>query len=173
MFTANSRAKTNLDTDGFVKFLTEKETDKILGVHIIGASVFFSRYRCLFTSVVGAGPNAGEMIAEGVLAIEYGASAEDVARTCHAHVSSLSCCLYWAVVVTVCCYSPRLAKHSKKLLWLRMTSLFTCNARFLYLLAYLHREHVHLIWINERQPSIAFCIRHSVHAQNPIRHCEK
>ncbi|KXN92055.1 Dihydrolipoyl dehydrogenase, mitochondrial, partial [Leucoagaricus sp. SymC.cos] len=65
-FTANSRAKTNLDTDGFVKFLTEKETDKILGVHIIG-------------------PNAGEMIAEGVLAVEYGASAEDVARTTHAH----------------------------------------------------------------------------------------
>ncbi|KAM6494629.1 dihydrolipoyl dehydrogenase [Amanita muscaria] len=66
MFTANSRAKTNLDSDGFVKILTEKETDKILGIHIIG-------------------PNAGEMIAEGVLAIEYGASAEDIARTCHAH----------------------------------------------------------------------------------------
>ncbi|TFK64527.1 dihydrolipoamide dehydrogenase [Pluteus cervinus] len=65
-FMANSRAKTNLDTDGFVKFLTEKETDKILGVHIIG-------------------PNAGEMIAEGVLAMEYGASAEDIARTTHAH----------------------------------------------------------------------------------------
>ncbi|KAF9449142.1 dihydrolipoamide dehydrogenase [Macrolepiota fuliginosa MF-IS2] len=65
-FSANSRAKTNLDSDGFVKFLTEKETDKILGVHIIG-------------------PNAGEMIAEGVLAVEYGASAEDVARTTHAH----------------------------------------------------------------------------------------
>ncbi|KAJ6504793.1 FAD/NAD-linked reductase [Mycena vitilis] len=65
-FTANSRAKTNLDTDGFVKILTEKETDKILGVHIIG-------------------PNAGEMISEGVLAMEYGASAEDVARTTHAH----------------------------------------------------------------------------------------
>ncbi|KAF9560812.1 dihydrolipoyl dehydrogenase [Agrocybe pediades] len=66
VFTANSRAKTNLDTDGFVKIITEAETDRILGVHIIG-------------------PNAGEMIAEGVLAIEYGASAEDVARTCHAH----------------------------------------------------------------------------------------
>ncbi|KAG7095255.1 dihydrolipoamide dehydrogenase precursor [Marasmius oreades] len=65
-FTANSRAKTNLDTDGFVKILAEKETDRILGVHIIG-------------------PNAGEMIAEGVLAMEYGASAEDVARTTHAH----------------------------------------------------------------------------------------
>lgn len=65
-FTANSRAKTNLDTDGFVKFITDKETDRILGVHIIGSV-------------------AGEMIAEGVLAMEYGASAEDVARTCHAH----------------------------------------------------------------------------------------
>ncbi|KAK7061126.1 dihydrolipoamide dehydrogenase precursor [Paramarasmius palmivorus] len=65
-FTANSRAKTNLDTDGFVKILAEKETDRILGVHVIG-------------------PNAGEMISEGVLAMEYGASSEDVARTCHAH----------------------------------------------------------------------------------------
>jgi pyruvate/2-oxoglutarate dehydrogenase complex dihydrolipoamide dehydrogenase (E3) component len=65
-FTANSRAKTNLDTEGFVKFLADAETDRILGVHIIG-------------------PNAGEMIAEGALAMEYGASSEDVARTCHAH----------------------------------------------------------------------------------------
>lgn len=65
-FAANSRARANADTDGVVKFLTCKETDKILGVHIIS-------------------PNAGEMIAEAVLAMEYGASAEDVARTCHAH----------------------------------------------------------------------------------------
>ncbi|EGN94475.1 hypothetical protein SERLA73DRAFT_188396 [Serpula lacrymans var. lacrymans S7.3] len=65
-FAANSRAKTNLDTEGFVKFLSEKETDKILGVHIIG-------------------PNAGEMISEAVLAMEYGASSEDIARTTHAH----------------------------------------------------------------------------------------
>ncbi|KAI6101487.1 hypothetical protein EDD16DRAFT_1649425 [Pisolithus croceorrhizus] len=65
-FAANSRAKTNLDTEGFVKFLSEKETDRILGVHIIG-------------------PNAGEMISEAVLAIEYGASSEDIARTTHAH----------------------------------------------------------------------------------------
>ncbi|KAI0270409.1 dihydrolipoyl dehydrogenase [Gloeopeniophorella convolvens] len=65
-FAANSRAKTNLDTEGNVKFLVEKETDLILGVHIIG-------------------PNAGEMIAEGVLAMEYGASSEDIARTTHAH----------------------------------------------------------------------------------------
>lgn len=65
-FLANSRAKTNLDTDGQVKFLTEKETDRVLGIHIIG-------------------PNAGEMVAEGALAMEYSASAEDIARTCHAH----------------------------------------------------------------------------------------
>jgi dihydrolipoyl dehydrogenase len=63
-FSANSRAKTNLETEGFVKFLADAETDRILGVHIIGA-------------------NAGEMIAEGALAMEYGASSEDVARTCH------------------------------------------------------------------------------------------
>ncbi|PGH35266.1 dihydrolipoyl dehydrogenase [[Emmonsia] crescens] len=65
-FSANSRAKTNLDTDGQVKFIADAETDRILGVHIIGAC-------------------AGEMIAEATLAIEYGASCEDVARTCHAH----------------------------------------------------------------------------------------
>ena len=65
-FMANSRAKTNNDFEGFVKILADKDTDKILGVHIIG-------------------PNAGEMIAEGVLGMEYGASAEDIARTCHAH----------------------------------------------------------------------------------------
>ncbi|CAZ83659.1 unnamed protein product [Tuber melanosporum] len=65
-FSANSRAKTNLDTEGMVKFITDKETDRILGIHIIG-------------------PNAGEMIAEGVLAMEYGASSEDIGRTSHAH----------------------------------------------------------------------------------------
>lgn len=65
-FSANSRAKTNLDTEGFVKILADAETDRILGVHIIG-------------------PNAGEMIAEGTLALEYGASSEDIGRTCHAH----------------------------------------------------------------------------------------
>ena len=65
-FSANSRAKTNLDTDGLVKFISDAETDRILGIHIIG-------------------PNAGEMIAEGTLAIEYGASSEDVGRTSHAH----------------------------------------------------------------------------------------
>jgi len=65
-FRANSRAKTNEDADGFVKFLADKETDKILGVHIMGTM-------------------AGELIGECVLAIEYGASSEDVARVCHAH----------------------------------------------------------------------------------------
>ncbi|KAI4120620.1 MAG: hypothetical protein LQ338_006880 [Usnochroma carphineum] len=65
-FTANSRAKTNLETEGMVKFISDAETDRILGIHIVG-------------------PNAGEMIAEGVLAVEYGASSEDVARTSHAH----------------------------------------------------------------------------------------
>lgn len=54
------------DTDGLVKILTDSKTDKILGAHIIGS-------------------NAGEMISEAVLAMEYGASSEDVARTCHAH----------------------------------------------------------------------------------------
>jgi dihydrolipoamide dehydrogenase len=65
-FLANSRAKTNGDTDGMIKFLSDKKTDRILGVHMLGAQ-------------------AGEQIAEAVLAMEYGASAEDVGRTCHAH----------------------------------------------------------------------------------------
>eukprot|EP00474_Spongospora_subterranea_P009232 CRZ09690.1 hypothetical protein [Spongospora subterranea] len=63
---ANSRARTNLDAEGFVKILADKKTDRVLGVHIIGS-------------------NAGEMIAEGCLAMEYGASSEDIARVCHAH----------------------------------------------------------------------------------------
>ncbi|CAG58981.1 IRC15 [Nakaseomyces glabratus] len=65
-FIANSRAKTNMETEGFVKILIDAETERMLGAHIIG-------------------PNAGEMIAEAGLALEYGASAEDVARVCHAH----------------------------------------------------------------------------------------
>ncbi|XP_046400642.1 dihydrolipoyl dehydrogenase, mitochondrial [Ischnura elegans] len=65
-FAANSRAKTNNETDGFVKVLGDKLTDRILGTHIIG-------------------PGAGEMINEAVLAMEYGGSCEDVARVCHAH----------------------------------------------------------------------------------------
>jgi dihydrolipoamide dehydrogenase len=65
-FTANARAKVNRVTDGFVKILADATTDRILGAHIIGA-------------------NAGEMIAEAVVIMEFGGSAEDLARTCHAH----------------------------------------------------------------------------------------
>uniref|UniRef100_A0A8C6KRC9 Dihydrolipoyl dehydrogenase n=1 Tax=Nothobranchius furzeri TaxID=105023 RepID=A0A8C6KRC9_NOTFU len=65
-FAANSRAKTNADTDGLVKILSHKETDRMLGAHILGSG-------------------AGEMINEAALAMEYGASCEDVARVCHAH----------------------------------------------------------------------------------------
>ncbi len=65
-FSANARARANADTEGFVKILADAKTDRVLGVHIIG-------------------PDAGTMIAEAVLAMEYGGSAEDIARTCHAH----------------------------------------------------------------------------------------
>jgi dihydrolipoamide dehydrogenase len=65
-FTANARARTNAETDGFVKVLADAASDRVLGVHIIG-------------------PDAGTMIAEAALAIEFGASAEDIARTSHAH----------------------------------------------------------------------------------------
>jgi len=65
-FTANSRAKAIDESEGFVKILADTETDKVLGVHIIG-------------------PHAGEMIAEMAVAMEFGASSEDIARTCHAH----------------------------------------------------------------------------------------
>ncbi|KAG5638948.1 dihydrolipoamide dehydrogenase precursor [Sphagnurus paluster] len=83
-FSANSRAKTNLDSEGFVKIIAEKETDKVLGVHIIGGSLAVKRME-ISDLGLPLGPNAGEMIGEGVLAIEYGASAEDIARTSHAH----------------------------------------------------------------------------------------
>jgi dihydrolipoamide dehydrogenase len=65
-FTANGRAKANGTTDGFVKILADKATDKVLGVHIVGA-------------------HAGDLIAEAAIAMEFGASSEDIARTCHAH----------------------------------------------------------------------------------------
>ena len=65
-FTANGRAKVNRTTDGFVKVLADAATDRILGVHIIG-------------------PHAGEMIGEAAVIMEFGGSAEDLARTCHAH----------------------------------------------------------------------------------------
>lgn len=65
-FTANGRAKANLMTDGFVKILADAKTDRVLGAHIVG-------------------PEAGNLIHEIAVAMEFGASSEDVARTCHAH----------------------------------------------------------------------------------------
>jgi dihydrolipoamide dehydrogenase len=65
-FTANSRARANLMTDGFVKILADTKTDRVLGVHILG-------------------PDAETLIAEVAMAMELGASSEDIARTCHAH----------------------------------------------------------------------------------------
>ncbi len=62
---ANGRAKVNHTTDGFVKVLADATTDRVLGVHILGAQ-------------------AGDMIAEAAVAMEFGAAAEDIARTCHA-----------------------------------------------------------------------------------------
>jgi dihydrolipoamide dehydrogenase len=65
-FTANGRAKVNHTTDGFVKILADAATDRVLGVHILG-------------------PDAESLIMECAVAMEFGASAEDIARTCHAH----------------------------------------------------------------------------------------
>ncbi len=65
-FTANSRARANADTDGLVKILADARTDKVLGVHIVG-------------------PLAGDILAEAVIAMEFGASSEDIARTVHSH----------------------------------------------------------------------------------------
>jgi len=65
-FSANSRARATGDTDGLVKIIADAETDRVLGVHILG-------------------PLAGDLISEAVTALEFGASAEDIARTCHAH----------------------------------------------------------------------------------------
>ena len=65
-FMANSRAKAIDEAEGFVKILADETTDKVLGAHIIG-------------------PHAGELIAEIGVAMEFGASSEDIARTCHAH----------------------------------------------------------------------------------------
>ena len=65
-FLANSRAKVTNETEGFVKILADAKTDRILGVHMIG-------------------PHTGEMIAEMAVAMEFGASSEDIARICHAH----------------------------------------------------------------------------------------
>ena len=65
-FSANARARANLATDGFVKILADAKTDRVLGVHILG-------------------PDAETMIAEAAIAMEFGASSEDIARSCHAH----------------------------------------------------------------------------------------
>ena len=65
-FTANARAKSNLTTEGFVKIIADAKTDRVLGVHMIG-------------------PDVGNMVGEAVLAMEFSASSEDIARTCHAH----------------------------------------------------------------------------------------
>ena len=65
-FMANSRAKAIDDAEGFVKILADEKSDKVLGAHLIG-------------------PHAGELIAEIGVAMEFGASSEDIARTCHAH----------------------------------------------------------------------------------------
>lgn len=65
-FTANGRAKVNKTTEGFVKILSDDKTDKVLGVHIVG-------------------PDAGTMITEATITMEFSGSAEDIARTCHPH----------------------------------------------------------------------------------------
>ena len=65
-FSANARARALAEKDGFVKVLADRETDRVLGVHIVG-------------------PYAGELIAEAAVLMEFAGSAEDLARTCHAH----------------------------------------------------------------------------------------
>lgn len=91
---ANSRARTNADSDGLIKVLGDKETDRLLGVHMVCSG-------------------AGEIINEAVLAMEYGASCEDVARVCHAHPVSLqqiSLGLYLHVLYyPYCSHIPRIS----------------------------------------------------------------
>lgn len=93
------------DTDGMVKIISQEDTDRILGAHIIASS-------------------AGELINEAALAMEYGASSEDVARVCHAHpvstfsISCLSCCIpkngHRKLLMFVSCYL--LLKSHKQLI---------------------------------------------------------
>jgi dihydrolipoamide dehydrogenase len=78
---ANSRAKTNRDTDGFVKIIADAKTDKVLGVHIVASL-------------------AGTMIAEAALAMEFGATSEDIAYTCHAHPTHAEAVKEAAMAVT-------------------------------------------------------------------------
>lgn len=110
-FSANSRAKTNLDTEGMVKFLSDAQTDRILGIHIIGA-------------------NAGEMIAEGTLALEYGASSEGKSQQFQltfAGNANLPQMLPEHVT-----HTPLLLRRSKRLLWPLTTKLFTTRFPFLW-----------------------------------------
>jgi hypothetical protein len=102
-FSANSRAKTNLDTDGVVKFLADASTDRILGIHIIGA-------------------NAGEMIAEGTLALEYGASSEGMFDSSLFDKHSLTMVQMLHEHVTLILHSPR---PSRRLPWPHTTRLST------------------------------------------------
>jgi dihydrolipoamide dehydrogenase len=80
-FLANGRARASQSTDGFVKMLAHQETDRLLGVHIIGQ-------------------HAGELIAEATAAIEFGASSEDLARVCHAHPTLSECLKESALAVS-------------------------------------------------------------------------
>jgi pyruvate/2-oxoglutarate dehydrogenase complex dihydrolipoamide dehydrogenase (E3) component len=108
-FSANSRAKTNLDTDGMVKFLADEKTDRILGIHIIGS-------------------NAGEMIAEGTLALEYGASSEGKSTSCcfiHRHLLMILQTLREHVTLI-----PPLLRRSRRLPWPPTTKLFTTRFPF-------------------------------------------
>ncbi len=80
-FMANSRAKTNRDTDGFVKIIADAKTDRVLGVHIISSL-------------------AGNLIAEAAIAMEFGATSEDIAYTCHAHPTHAEALKEAAMAVT-------------------------------------------------------------------------
>lgn len=110
-FSANSRAKTNLDTDGMVKFLSDAQTDRILGVHIIG-------------------PNAGEMIAEATLALEYGASSEGKSMTPFFHGTRLTIVQMLHEHVTPILRSPR---RSRRQPWLHTIRLSTTRFPFPWL----------------------------------------
>jgi len=109
-FSANSRAKTNLDTDGFVKFISDAETDRILGIHIVG-------------------PNAGEMIAEGVLALEYGASSEG--KSHHIESNRYRILTYLQILPAHHTLTPHCRKRSRRLPWRHTTRLFTTRFGFL------------------------------------------
>ena len=108
-FSANSRAKTNADTDGMVKILADAQTDRILGIHIIG-------------------PNAGEMIAEGTLALEYGASSEGKSTSFSVlHRRFLTTRQTLREHVTLI---PLLLRRSRRLLWPPTTRLFITRFPF-------------------------------------------